>query len=100
MARPERSRRLRRCVTLLLGTLTLGATLATVLAARPPAAGPHAPVPPPPAHPAAPPAHAPDHGPTGGPFPMPPELVGVDLNKQTDADVHAKSDNCLACHCN
>ena len=29
---------------------------------------------------------------------FPPELEGVDLNKQTDADVAAKSDTCTACH--
>ncbi len=32
------------------------------------------------------------------PFPMPPELQGVDLNRQSDAEVRAKSAACLECH--
>src|SRR5205807_2509786 len=32
------------------------------------------------------------------PFPMPRELSGVDLSKQTDADALAKSRGCIACH--
>ena len=32
------------------------------------------------------------------PFPMPPELEGVDLNKQSEESVALKSDSCLSCH--
>jgi len=32
------------------------------------------------------------------PFPMPPELVGVELMKQTDAEKQAKSHGCIVCH--
>ena len=32
------------------------------------------------------------------PFPMPPELIGVDLSKQTEADAMAKSRGCIVCH--
>src|SRR5690242_13084379 len=32
------------------------------------------------------------------PFPMPLELEGVDLNRQSDADVAAKNAACLQCH--
>ena len=32
------------------------------------------------------------------PFPLPPELAGVELMKQTDAGKDAKSRGCLACH--
>lgn len=32
------------------------------------------------------------------PYPMPPELIGVDLNKQTPAQAHAKSVGCVHCH--
>src|SRR5262245_52185838 len=33
-----------------------------------------------------------------GPYPMPPELAGVDLLRQTAAVAYAKSAGCLACH--
>lgn len=43
-------------------------------------------------------------GPNGtkpnAPFPFPPELEGVDLNKQTDGDVAFKSESCKTCHTN
>ncbi len=32
------------------------------------------------------------------PFPMPPEMIGVDLANQTAADAMAKSVGCIACH--
>ena len=32
------------------------------------------------------------------PFPLPPELIGVDLSKQTEADALAKSRGCIVCH--
>ena len=32
------------------------------------------------------------------PFPMPPEMVGIDLSKQTPAQAAAKSTSCIACH--
>jgi len=32
------------------------------------------------------------------PFPIPPELEGLDLNKQSDEEIKAKSNNCIACH--
>jgi hypothetical protein len=32
------------------------------------------------------------------PFPIPPELIGVDLSKQTEVEVLAKSAGCIACH--
>ena len=32
------------------------------------------------------------------PFPMPPELEGVDLNKQSEESVALKSESCLSCH--
>src|SRR4029078_12986589 len=32
------------------------------------------------------------------PFPVPPELAGVELNQQSDADVTAKSGACGNCH--
>ncbi len=31
-------------------------------------------------------------------FPLPPELIGVDLSKQTDAEAAAKSRGCIVCH--
>jgi hypothetical protein len=34
------------------------------------------------------------------PFPMPPELAGVELMKQTAAEAHAKSVGCVVCHAN
>ncbi len=33
-------------------------------------------------------------------FPMPPEMLGIDLMKQTDAEAAAKSTSCVACHQN
>ena len=43
----------------------------------------------------------PDYSPDpADPYPMPPELVGVDLNKQSDADVQRKSASCVVCHKN
>jgi hypothetical protein len=36
--------------------------------------------------------------PAATPFPLPPELEGFDLNRQSDAQVAAKSDRCLSCH--
>src|SRR5258708_39501530 len=33
-----------------------------------------------------------------GPFPMPPELVGVDLLRQTGEQAAAKSTGCITCH--
>lgn len=42
------------------------------------------------------PGPSPDHG----PFPMPAELVGVDLLKQTADQARAKSAGCVACHRN
>jgi hypothetical protein len=47
--------------------------------------------PPPPAAPAAPPVET-------DPYPMPPELLGVDLLKQTAAEARAKSAGCVVCH--
>jgi hypothetical protein len=35
---------------------------------------------------------------TAVPFPMPPELEGVDLNRQSDADVAVMSGACVECH--
>ena len=32
------------------------------------------------------------------PFPIPPELMGIDLSKQTPEEAHAKSAGCLSCH--
>ncbi len=32
------------------------------------------------------------------PFPLPPEMIGVDLTNQTAADVMAKSHGCVVCH--
>src|SRR4051794_40108156 len=121
MARPEQPRRLRRCGIMLSGALALAGWLATVLAAQTPGgnapgqpdrlpepaseatqAPAPAPAPPPGAAPAAPAPGVPHPGahgqPARTPYPMPPELEGVDLNKQTDADVQAKSGACLRCH--
>src|SRR4051812_3094022 len=106
----ERSQRVRRYVIPSGAALTLGLVVAGAIIARPPAN------PPPPAPPATLPAMLPPPGPVGneafvpraallpppesttGPYPMPPELVGVDLNKQTDGDVAAKSTGCQVCH--
>jgi hypothetical protein len=121
----DRSRLLRRCLAASAGSVTAALVVAGALAARQPAAPPprQAPTllpppaavlpppkavsPPPPALPP-PPSDAfvpraalePPPESTTGPFPMPPELVGVDLNKQTDADVAAKSASCQGCHAN
>jgi hypothetical protein len=99
----HRPRRLRRFVTFSLESLTIGLVVAGTLWARQPQV---AQAPPPASTPAAagneafvprsalePPAES-----TAGPFPMPPELVGVDLNKQTSDDVAAKSTSCQVCH--
>ena len=40
----------------------------------------------------------PDSTDPADPFPLPPELVGVELMKQSDADKDAKSRGCMACH--
>lgn len=37
---------------------------------------------------------------TNDPYPMPAELVGVELLKQTAGEAHAKSAGCIACHQN
>ena len=113
-ARWDRSRRLQRDVALTVGTLTLALLVAGALLARPPAAPPSAPPPSmlPGTLPAAPPAPAgneafvpraalePPPESTTGPYPMPPELIGMDLNKQSPADVAAKSSICQTCHAN
>lgn len=44
------------------------------------------------------PLRGPAAAPPNVPFPFPPELEGVDLNKQTEGDVLAKSANCKTCH--
>jgi hypothetical protein len=49
---------------------------------------------------ATPPASPPVAPPANVPFPMPPELIGVDLNQQSEASVAAKSDSCVGCHQN
>lgn len=36
--------------------------------------------------------------PSNIPFPLPPELEGLDLNKQSDEAIKAKSANCISCH--
>ena len=36
--------------------------------------------------------------PSNVPFPLPPELEGLDLNKQSDEEIKAKSTNCISCH--
>src|SRR5437868_1901749 len=81
MLRAEDFTRLRRTGALLGGALALAVSLVTVLAAQTP---PPAPPPPPP--------------PANVPFPVPPELVGVELGKQTDAEAQAKSAACVSCH--
>src|SRR5947209_19732468 len=35
---------------------------------------------------------------SGEAYPLPPELRGVDLLRQTDAEAAAKSNGCLSCH--
>lgn len=37
-------------------------------------------------------------GPIGDPYPMPPELVGVRLNEQSDESIALKSAGCVQCH--
>src|SRR5262249_38501075 len=37
-------------------------------------------------------------GPSNVPFPMPPELIGVDLLRQNEAAARAKSAGCIVCH--
>ncbi len=98
MAWPELSQRWRRCVILVGVALGLAGVLAGGLLASPPS------VPPSPAmaQPAPDPI-LPQHPPSAemlgeDPYPMPPELVGVDLNKQSAGEVDAKSSNCLQCH--
>ena len=36
--------------------------------------------------------------PSNVPFPLPPELEGLDLNKQSDEEIKAKSAKCISCH--
>jgi hypothetical protein len=108
MARPEHSRHQRRCAFLLLGTLLVACTAVGVLTARQPAAIGQAPPAPPPSEKQAPlvppsvtqgqPVQGPPNQAPNTPFPMPPELEGVDLNKQTEADVGAKNARCVECH--
>src|SRR5262245_45589159 len=58
-----------------------------------PGLSPFASVPSPPVPPDGAPARAPTD-----PYPMPPELEGVDLLKQTAVEAQAKSAGCVACH--
>jgi hypothetical protein len=85
MARPEQTRRLRQLAIVLAASFALAA-VAGMLRARPPVNPPEKA-----AAPVAPPQT---------PFPMPPELEGVELNKQSDEDVVAKSASCVNCHRN
>src|SRR5262249_10288794 len=109
MARPDHCWRRSRPVTSLMILLVLAGLMSGRSSGQPPViqlpqkidgqAAP--PAPPPPGLAVVP--QAPPTGPqvaahANVPFPMPPELVGVDLNKQSDADVAAKSTSCLQCH--
>src|SRR5262245_57356403 len=77
MAQPSVTPPLRRCLVFLGAALLAGSIAAqTPRVASLPAPTPAGPV----------------------PYPMPPELVGVNLNAQSDAEVAAKSDNCTRCH--
>ena len=67
---------------LVVGSLILAALGAGMLGASPPSTAP----------PVAPLANV--------PFPVPPELIGVDLNQQSEESVAAKSDSCVVCHQN
>ena len=103
--RPRQSRRLTRRAVMLLGPLlALAAGLAGVLGAPPAAvtrpAGPQAAPPPRAGNDAFVPHEALALPPelTEGPYPMPPELVGVDLNQQGEGQVDAKSAGCQQCH--
>jgi hypothetical protein len=101
MARPNRWRLFARSLVILVGTTALAVSLSRVFAAQSPKL---------PAEPAAvpkPPLVAPgtfidniypSTRDPNSPYPMPPELEGVDLNQQSDADVAAKSTGCMQCH--
>jgi hypothetical protein len=94
------SLRERRSMVLAGSGLVLLAGLWALIGGRPPTVAGSPPVPSP---------HVSAHGeplPPGaiqvdsGPYPMPPELVGVNLMKQTDAQAAAKSGGCIGCHQN
>ena len=103
MARPDGRRQQRRRVPLLLATLAVCAAVAGAYFARPVAAQW-------PDKPADVPVHPPKPAPArvgpvtvatpgaNDPFPMPPELEGVDLLKQTKEDADGKSAGCISCH--
>ncbi len=74
MAQPAGSRLWRGCAVFLGGAVLLAGSIA-----------------------AQPPGETPAPG-AAVPYPMPPELVDVNLNAQSDAEVAAKSENCIRCH--
>jgi hypothetical protein len=89
MAWSERSRCPGRAVRLLLpGSLLLAIVLGPLLVAQSPVINPGTDIP----------NVYPTIRDPNAPYPMPPELEGVDRNKQSDADVKAKSAGCVQCH--
>jgi hypothetical protein len=81
MVRSERTRHGRRWVVLVAAGLVVGGSLTAQPTSAPPPA---------------PPPHSAELG--NVPFPLPPELEGVDLNRQSDNDVAAKTNQCTSCH--
>jgi hypothetical protein len=79
----ESARPLRYGSLLIVAGLLVGALAAGMRGAPPPAV-------------VTPPAPSPE----SGPFPVPPELIGVDLNQQSDESVAGKSATCIGCHQN
>jgi LVIVD repeat len=65
---------------------------------NPPLGGPGGPIAAPPDAPAPKPREIKWDGGPNTPFPMPPNMLGVDLMKQTQAEADAKSRACIVCH--
>src|SRR5262245_51422364 len=93
MAAPWLSPRRARGLFLCIGAAALLLALCSVLGPLWPGRSPFATLP----SPEAPPGEAPPHAATD-PYPMPPELQGVDLLKQTAEQARAKSAGCETCH--
>jgi hypothetical protein len=106
MASSSSSPRFRRGILLVIGGIALVAALWSLLAGPAGIRLPLAAVPGPGLPDGAVPAGVvgqPTHGAPAGqeePYPMPPELVGINLLKQTAAEAQAKSAGCVNCHAN